>query len=63
MAKYYVVPTNGPEIEVDETDYLKLRNRMKNHKAGDWEIMGSKNTGTIIFLQNIICIQPRRSKD
>lgn len=61
MARYYVVPTNGPEIEVDEVDFLKLKNRMKNHKSGDWEIMGEVNTGTIIFLQNIICIKPRRS--
>lgn len=59
MAKYFIIPTNGPELEIDGGDFLKIKRRFKNATSGAWEINGEINTGSVVQLQNIIAIVPR----
>lgn len=63
MAKYFIIPNNGPEIEIDGADFAKLKRRFQKSSGGPWDIDGSINTGTVIQLQNIIAIAPRMSKE
>lgn len=58
MARYYIIPTNGPKLEIDGTDFLKLKRRFKTATSGAWEVEGEKSTGAVVQLQNIIAIVP-----